>query len=126
MGAGYVYDAAIDNWRNAVGTPVPIIRLWTPTYEVAPTEGEHGRRFVEECQEIGLTSIIHEPCELSACMERVFGAADFDAYMMSWNLDRHPDHLYDMLHSSQDSSYTHGDTMLLGSTTPHSTATLKQ
>jgi peptide/nickel transport system substrate-binding protein len=32
----------------------------------------------------------------------VFAEADFDMYMVFWGLGRFPDHLYDMLHSSQD------------------------
>jgi hypothetical protein len=39
--------------------------------------------------------------DFSAYLNEVFAQADFDAYMVFWGLGRFPDHLYDMLHSSQ-------------------------
>jgi len=99
--AGYYYDSGIDNWRNATGYPVPEIRIFSPTYATAPTSAEHVERFVDDCNAIGLTTIIDEPTEFSTYVDLVFNDADFDAYMMCWSLDRFPTHLYDMCHSSQ-------------------------
>lgn len=80
---------------------IPSISLWSPTYEVAPTSAEHGARFVADCNAVGVP-IVHSPREFSPYLEDVFGAGDFDMYMVFWGLGRFPDHLYDMCHSSQD------------------------
>jgi peptide/nickel transport system substrate-binding protein len=98
---GYTYDTGIGNWRNSLGDPCPDISVFTPTYEVAPTSAEHGRRWIDECNNIGLP-LVHEPTDFASYLQLVFGEADFDMYMVFWSLGRFPDHLYDMLHSSQD------------------------
>ena len=110
--SGYVYDPKEQNWltpydldgNGTFDDYLPIMKLYTPTYEVAPTSAEIGARLCADCQAIGIP-IIHEPREFSPYLAKVFGEADFDLYMMFWNLDRFPDHLYDMCHSSQDCLY---------------------
>lgn len=86
---------------NDLDDVIPPISLWTPTYEVAPTSAEHGARFVADCNAICIP-IVHYPREFSPYLEDVFGAGDFDMYMVFWGLTRFADHLYDMCHSSQD------------------------
>jgi ABC-type transport system substrate-binding protein len=98
---GYTFDSGINNWRMPGGDPIPEITLWTPTYEVAPTSAEHGARFIQECNDFGLTSMVHEPREFSPYMDDV-DLGDFDMYMVFWSLGRFPDHLETMCHSDHD------------------------
>jgi len=103
---GYVWTGSewtspYDLDGDTVNDAIPEISLWTPTYEVAPTSAEHGARFTADANAIGVP-ILHSPREFSPYLEDVFGAGDFDMYMVFWGLTRFPDHLYDMLHSSQD------------------------
>lgn len=106
--AGYTYDAGANNWRTPAawgdegGQLIPYLGCFTPTYEVAPTSAEHGARWITEVNNIGLTSVTHEPAEFAPYLDKVFNEANFDMYMVFWGLGRFPDHLYDMLHSSQD------------------------
>jgi ABC-type transport system substrate-binding protein len=97
--AGYYYDAGIDNWRNATGYPVPEIRIFSPN--LSPFSSEHVERFVDDCNDIGLTTIVAWPTDFAIYYDLVFNEADFDAYMLCWSLGRFPDHLYDLCHSSQ-------------------------
>jgi peptide/nickel transport system substrate-binding protein len=114
---GYTYSAARDNWITPYDLDgdtvagetngdddIPEMRCFTPTYEVAPTSAEHGARWTTVVNSIGVP-VIHEPAEFSPYLTKVFGSADFDMYMVFWSLGRFPDHLYDMLHSSQDCQY---------------------
>lgn len=104
---GYTYSggqwtAPVDLDGDTLANDViPGISLWTPTYEVAPTSAEHGARFSADANAIGVP-VIHAPREFSPYLEDVFGAGDFDMYMVFWSLGRFPDHLYDMTHTSQD------------------------
>jgi ABC-type transport system substrate-binding protein len=98
-----------DYWLMPNGDKIPDIHVYTPTYEVAPTSAEHGARWIEDLAKIGLQGttdngfhgFIHEPQEFWPYITKVFQDATFDAYMVFWGLGRFPDHLYDMLHSSQ-------------------------
>ena len=98
-----------DYWTNPLGYDIPQIKLFTPTYETAPTSAEHGARFVADLAEIGLAAttenalkgFTHEPAEFADYMDKV-DTGLFDAYMVFWSLGRFPDHVYDMCHSSQD------------------------
>jgi len=110
---GYEYDG--DEWivpydldgNPATNDTIPELKVFTPTYEVAPTSAEHGNRFVADCNAIGIP-LEHDPREFSPYLDLVFGAEDvaggeFDLYMVFWGLGRFPDHLYDMCHSDYDS-----------------------
>jgi peptide/nickel transport system substrate-binding protein len=106
--AGYTYIGAQNNWRtpfdfdgDTVDDMMPELKVFTPTYEVAPTSAEHGARWITECNNIGIP-LVHEPAEFSPYITEVFAYADYDMYMVFWSLGRFPDHLYDMCHSSQD------------------------
>jgi ABC-type transport system substrate-binding protein len=101
--------SSYDYWLMPNGDPVPDIHVYTPTYEVAPTSAEHGARWIEDLGKIGLAGtadngwhgFIHDPQEFWPYLIKVFQDATFDSYMVFWGLGRFPDHLYDMLHSSQ-------------------------
>ena len=118
---GYIYDMGLNNWvtpydldgdaipgttDGTITDPddvVPFLKVFTPTYEVLPALAELGARWVADIHAIGLTSICHEPAELFPYLMKVLAEADFDMYLMFWRPDRFPHHLFDMLHSSQDS-----------------------
>lgn len=120
---GYLYSHAKDNWvtpydLDGDGTPgtnhperppqildedevVPVLRVFTPRYEVTPTVAEHVARWIAELNKMGLTSIQQKPMEVWSYLVKVFDEADFDMYYRGWSLGRFPTHLYDMCHSSQ-------------------------
>jgi peptide/nickel transport system substrate-binding protein len=89
-----------DTVLNDADDVIPGITIFTPLLAVAPTSAEHGLRIAAECQAVGvpIESLGHD---FSAYLNLVFAQANFDAYMVFWGLGRFPDHLYDMLHSSQ-------------------------
>jgi ABC-type transport system substrate-binding protein len=60
--------------------------------------------WIGDCHDIGLISVNTEGAEYITMMDLVFERADFDMYTGSWGLERFPNHLYDMCHSSQDSA----------------------
>jgi ABC-type transport system substrate-binding protein len=89
-----------DTVPNDVDDVIPDITIWTPLLAVAPTSAEHGLRVAAECEAVDVP-IESVGMDFSAYLDMVFGQADFDGYMVFWGLGRFPDHLYDMLHSSQ-------------------------
>ena len=99
-GSGTVTNA--DYWLKPDGYPLPNMRLFTPTYEWAPISAVHGAWFCADCNAIGIP-LVHDPREFAPYLDLVY-CGDFDACMLFWNLDRFPDHLYDMCHSSQDAA----------------------
>lgn len=103
--AGYTYVGGEwktpTAWGDEGDKPIPDLKVFTPTYETAPTSAEHGARFTTDCQNIGLP-IVHEPMDFESYLELVYGEANFDLFMVFYGLARFPDHLYDMCHSSQD------------------------
>lgn len=105
---GYTYDVGLDNWVHETNGPVPPMAVWTPTYEVAPTSAEHGARWVQTCNDYGITSFSHVPREFAPYMDDV-DIGDFDIYMVFWSLGRFPDHLYTMCHSDHDVEFVPGD-----------------
>jgi len=110
---GYTYDAGEGNWLtpynlDGVGGNdyIPELSVFTPTYEVAPTSAEHGARFCEDCNAIGIP-LVHDPREFAPYLDLVYGTTgvpggEFDLYMVFYSLGRFPDHLYNFCHSSQD------------------------
>ena len=105
---GVVDDA--DYWLMPNDDPMPRLKMYTPTYETAPTSAEHGARFVADLGEIGLAAtggngykgIEHEPSDFNWYMDERVDYGLFDMYMVFWSLSRFPDHIYDMLHSSME------------------------
>jgi len=106
--ANYTYDPVEDNWRTptdwgAEGNQlIPELKVFTPTYDQAPTSADHGARWVADCNAAGLTCIKHEPTEFSLYIDKVYDEADFDMFMIFFALERFPDHVYNFCHSSQD------------------------
>lgn len=106
-GAGYTYHGSgygdlTAYWTDPSDDPLPVMELWTPSSETAPTSHDHGARIVEEWNRCGLNNINHVPRDFNAYTNDVFTNHVFDMYMIFWSLTRFPDHLYDMTHSSQD------------------------
>jgi ABC-type transport system substrate-binding protein len=105
---GVVNDA--DYWEDPVGDPLPFMRIFTPLAEVAPTSWQHGQEFMNDAAAIGLASttangnhgIFAEGWDFNEYLELVYDDVDFDAYMVFYSLGRVPDHLFTLLHSSQD------------------------
>lgn len=106
--AGYTYDAAMNNWRTpeAWGTetgskPIPRLDCWwlCVTGWMPPA---YLQSWINDCHNIGLTSVHEEPVDYWLIDHYLFQEADFDMFLWFWSLGRFPDHLYDMCHSSQD------------------------
>jgi len=117
---GYTYSPTEDNWLTpydldgdtVLNDYIPSLRLFTPTYEVAPTSAEHGARFVTDCNAVGIP-LVHDPRELQPYLGLVYGASgvaggEFDLFMVFHSLGRFPDHLYNFCHSSQDTRINPG------------------
>jgi ABC-type transport system substrate-binding protein len=107
--AGYTYDSSINNWRTPEawetelgGKPIPELRCLWPIMAGYPFTPRYLADWIADCRAIGLTRIEEWGASFGWFLEKVFGEADFDMYIMFWNLDRFPDHIYDMCHSSQD------------------------
>ena len=107
--AGYTYSSGDNNWvtpydlnnDTILNDLIPEMRVVTPTYERAPTSAEHGARWCAECNAIGVP-VWHDPREFWPYLANVFGDANFDICFVGINVDRFPDFLYDLCHSSQD------------------------
>lgn len=125
---GYKYSTILNNWVSPYdldndGTPgtnhpdlpleildpddvVPELWVYSPGYEDAPWDAVHTNRWVDELRYgIGLSSILHwpgGPC--GTWYYLVFGEAYFDIAMTPWVTGEFPNHLYDMCHSSQDTT----------------------
>ena len=107
--AGYTYSPGDNNWvtpydlnnDTLLNDLIPEITVVTPTYERAPTSAEHGARWCTECNAIGVP-VWHDPREFWPYLMKVFGEADFDICFVGMNVDRFPDFLYGLCHSSQD------------------------
>jgi peptide/nickel transport system substrate-binding protein len=112
--AGYTYDAGENNWLTpydlngdtVLNDYIPELKVFTPTYEVAPTSAEHGARFCADCNAVGIP-LVHDPREFAPYLDLVYGTTgvpggEFDLYMVFYSLGRFPDHLYNFCHSSQD------------------------
>ena len=119
--AGYTYHPDIDNWRTPAAwgelgsLPLPQLNVLTPTSMFAPTPYEHGAVWVADCNAIGLTNMTHQPAVFwgqrnppVGYMRDVFELADFDIYFVGTNVDRFPDFLYGLCHSSQDAQLNPG------------------
>jgi ABC-type transport system substrate-binding protein len=89
---------------------MPFMRIFTPLVDVAPTSWQHGQEFMYDLGEIGLMAtdangnrgVFAEGWDFNEYLELVYDFTDFDAYMVFYSLGRVPDHLYSLLHSSQD------------------------
>jgi peptide/nickel transport system substrate-binding protein len=117
---GYTWDAGEGNWLTpydldgdtVLNDYIPSLRVFTPTYEVAPTSAEHGARFVADCNAVGIP-LVHDPREFSPYLDLVFGTTgtpggEFDLFMVFYRMGRFPTQIYGMCHSSEDVRVVYG------------------
>ncbi len=76
------------------------MKIFTPTYEVAPTSAELGKMIADSCQKVGLP-VVPEPMDFPVMLDKL-DIMEFDMYCLAWNLSRNPTSLYSFFHSSQD------------------------
>ncbi|NLK07100.1 MAG: ABC transporter substrate-binding protein [Firmicutes bacterium] len=99
--AGYVLD---ETGRNRIdpktGKPLPEMKIFTPTYEVAPTSAELGKMIADSAQKVGLP-VVPEPMDFNIMLDKI-DIHDFDMYVLAWSLSRNPTHLVNFFHSNQD------------------------
>ncbi|MGE5585985.1 MAG: ABC transporter substrate-binding protein [Bacillota bacterium] len=99
--AGYKLDKATGvRIDPKTGKALRKMKIFTPTYEVAPTSAELGKMIAEAAQAIGLP-VEPEPMDFPVMLEKI-DVFDFDMYVLAWGLNRIPDYLYSFFHSSQD------------------------
>ncbi|NLJ85384.1 MAG: hypothetical protein GX322_03010 [Firmicutes bacterium] len=99
--AGYKLDATGKNRIDPnTGKPLPAMKIFTPTYEVAPTSAELGKMIAESAQKVGLP-VEPEPMDFNVMLDKI-DIADFDMYVLAWSLSRNPTHLVNFFHSNQD------------------------
>jgi len=112
--SGSVTD--IDYWTDPLNhEALPRMTIWTPLIGVAPTSFQHGLEFANDLTAIGLGAtsangykgVESVGMDFNEYLDLVYGTADacggqFDAFMVFYSLGRIPDHLYNMLHSSQE------------------------
>jgi ABC-type transport system substrate-binding protein len=117
--AGYTFVDAdstgtvtgVDYWKCPDGSPLPRIDISTPTATVAPTSNTHVSRFIADLANIGLTATTANGMHgfnqvtpaFSAYLAAVYNGANFDACLVFYGVDKLPDQLYSLLHTSQDS-----------------------
>jgi len=82
------------------GKPLREMKIFTPTYEVAPTSAELGKMIADSCQKVGLP-VVPEPMDFPVMLDKI-DIHEFDMYVLAWGLSRNPTHLYSFFHSSMD------------------------
>ncbi len=99
--AGYKIDPATKiRIDPKTGKPMRELKIFTPTYEVAPTSADIGKMLAESCQAVGLP-IKAEPMDFNVMLEKL-DRAEFDMYVLAWSLSRLPTFLHRFFHSSND------------------------
>jgi peptide/nickel transport system substrate-binding protein len=99
--AGYKLDATGKNRIDPkTGKPLPDMKIFTPTYEVAPTSAELGKMIADSCQKVGLP-VKPEPMDFNVMLDKL-DIGEFDMYCLAWSLSKNPTHLYNFFHSSMD------------------------
>jgi peptide/nickel transport system substrate-binding protein len=99
--AGYKLDETGKNRIDPkTGKPLPQMKIFTPTYEVAPTSAEIGKMIADSAQKVGLP-VVPEPMDFNVMLDKI-DIHDFDTYVLAWSLARNPDHLVDFFHSKYD------------------------
>ncbi len=99
--AGYKLDATGKNRIDPkTGKPLPDMKIFTPTYEVAPTSAEIGKMIADSCQKVGLP-VKPEPMDFNVMLDKI-DIGEFDMYCLAWSLSKNPTHLYNFFHSSMD------------------------
>ncbi len=98
--AGYKPDGTGKNWLDPKGKPLPEMKIFTPTYEVAPTSAELGKMIADSCQKIGLP-VKPEPMDFNVMLDKL-DIGEFDMYVLAWGLSKNPTFLHAFFHSSMD------------------------
>ena len=99
--AGYKPDGTGKNWIDPkTGKPLPEMKIFTPTYEVAPTSAELGKMIADSCQKIGLP-VKAEPMDFNVMLDKI-DIGEFDMYCLAWSLSKLPTFLHSFFHSSMD------------------------
>jgi len=99
--AGYKLDPVTKKRIDPkTGKPMRELKIFTPTYEVAPTSAELGKMIADSCQKVGLP-VVPEPMDFPVMLDKL-DIMEFDMYCLAWNLSRNPTSLYSFFHSSQD------------------------
>jgi peptide/nickel transport system substrate-binding protein len=99
--AGYTLDPVTKvRIDPKTGKPLREMKIFTPTYEVAPTSAELGKMIADSCQKVGLP-VVPEPMDFPVMLDKL-DIHEFDMYVLAWNLSRNPTSLYSFFHSSQD------------------------
>lgn len=100
----------VDYWASPSGA-MPLMKIWTPLEQDASRSYKHGQMFVDDLAAIGLKATdANGACGFAAegedfgwYLDKAYGEADFDAFMVFQSLGRIPSQLFSLLHSSQDS-----------------------
>ena len=99
--AGYKLDSTGKNRIDPkTGKPLPPMKIFTPTYEVAPTSAELGKMIADSAQKVGLP-VVPEPMDFNVMLDKI-DMQDFDMYVLAWSLTRNPTHLVNFFHSKND------------------------
>ena len=99
--AGYKLDATGKNRIDPkTGKPLPDMKIFTPTYEVAPTSAELGKMIADSCQKVGLP-VKPEPMDFNVMLDKL-DIGEFDMFCLAWGLSKNPTFLHSFFHSSMD------------------------
>ena len=99
--AGYKLDSTGKNRIDPkTGKPLPAMKIFTPTYEVAPTSAEIGKIISDSAQKVGLP-IVPEPMDFNVMLDKI-DIGEFDMYVLAWSLSKNPTHLVNFFHSKED------------------------
>jgi ABC-type transport system substrate-binding protein len=99
-----------DYWEMPNGEPLPDIHVLTPFWEEDPQGFEIVEYWIDDLADIGLAGIpqnnliglMPDWIESDFLWNLVYNERNFDAFIISFRLDRFPDYLYDWFHSRQD------------------------
>lgn len=91
-----------DGMRQDPRTEEPLtpLVLLVPLPEEGPVAYEAGRLIADALEQVGIPVEL-EPLPFAQLQQRIF-RFDFDMYVLTWALPRHPAYLYSLFHSSQD------------------------
>ncbi len=81
--------------------PFKEFKLYSPTYEVAPTSAETGKIIAQSITKFLGIPVKLYPMDFSSMIQKV-NQRDFDLFVMAWSLSKNPDYLYSFFHSVND------------------------
>jgi ABC-type transport system substrate-binding protein len=100
-----------DYWKCPDGSPLPKMEVLTPALASEPASNALVAMIIGDLAKVGLAAteanynkgFAQVTIGFNACMAGAYNGADFDAYIVCYGVDKTPDQLYPLLHSSQDS-----------------------